>query len=217
MFNFRFNITDYLNEIPSNILIIGIFFLVVVLLGLIALYIISSLGIMIAAKKNNIPSPWLAFIPYGRYYIIGKLGFEVYSEESKKHPELTWVLFGLSAATLVLGSRYGTVLGIAITVFNAMAFYNMYKVLVPKNATMFMVFTVIVENLGGVFLYSLRDKIEIIEIPEVKAPENVVEEEKIEPKKEVKEEKERPKFCPNCGTKLTKTAKYCPECGKEIK
>ena len=189
----------------------------IVLLGLIAIYVVSSLGIMFAAKKNNIPSPWIAFIPYGRYYIVGKLGFEVYPEEEKKHPELTWILFGLSVASLFLGSIYGGLLGLAITILNAMAFYNIYKVIVPKNATMFTVFTVIVENLGGVFLYSLRDKIETVEIPEVKAPEIVVEEEKEESKKEVKEEKERPKFCPDCGTKLTKTAKFCPECGKEIK
>ncbi len=212
MFNFRFNITDYLNQIPSNILIIGIFFLVVVLLGLIAIYIVSSFGIMFAAKKNNLPNAWLAFVPYGRYYIIGKLGFEVYPKESKKHPELTWVLFGLSVASLFLGSIYGGLLALAITIFNTMAFYNIFKVIVPKNATMFTVFTVIVENLGGIFLYSLRDRIETIEVPE-----NVIKEEKKEPKKETKVEKERPNFCPNCGTKLTKTAKFCPECGKEIK
>ena len=217
MFNFRFNITDYLNEIPSNILIVGVFFLVIVLLGLIALYIVSSFGIMIAAKKNNIPSPWIAFVPYGRYYIIGKLGFEVYPEESKKHPELTWVLFGLSVAALFLGNIYGWALSLAITVLNAMAFYNIFKVIVPKNATMFTVFTIIVENLGGVFLYSLRDRVEAIEVVEPKKSENVVEEEKKEPKKETKTEKVRPNFCPSCGTKLTKTAKFCPQCGKEIK
>ena len=39
MYNFSFNITDYLDEIPAGFWILGIFFLIVVVLGLIAIYV----------------------------------------------------------------------------------------------------------------------------------------------------------------------------------
>ncbi len=208
MFNFHFNITDYLKEIPSNIFVIGIVFLIVVLIGLLALYIFSSLGIMKAAKKNGIPNAWIAFIPYGRDYIIGKLGFEVYPEESKRIPALTWVLFGLSVAPLILDTKYDGLLIIGITVLNAMAFYNMFKVIVPENSAMFTIFTILVGNLGGVFLYSFKNNLETQK--EVKKTESK------EIKTKEKENKKRPNFCPNCGNKLTKTIKFCPECGEKI-
>ncbi len=232
MYNFSFNITDYLEEIPAGFWILGIFFLIVVVLGLIAIYIISSLGIMNVASKNKIPNAWLAFVPYARYYIIGKLGFEIYPEEGKKNPTLTWVLFGLSCGVLVLSSQdYSYLLRAAVTVFNAIAFYNIFKVLAPKSATGFTIGTVIVENLGGIFLYAVRNN-----VPESKVDEAVVleaqeekpkvepvlneeEKPKLKPKKvdTTEESKERPNFCPNCGGKISKTAKFCGNCGKEIK
>lgn len=233
MYNFSFNLTDYLEELPREFWILGMFFLIVVVLGIIAMYVISSLGIMNIASKNKIPNAWLAFVPYARYYIIGKLGFEIYPEEGKKNSTLTWVLFGLSCGVLVFSSQdYNYLLRVAVTVFHTIAFYNIFKVLAPKNATGFTIGTVLIEYLGGIFLYALRNK-----VPESKVDEAVVLKEKKEeskpkvepilkeetpkpkPKKvEAKEEpKERPNFCPNCGNKLAKTAKFCGNCGKEIK
>ena len=224
MYNFSFNITDYLEEIPSGFWILGIFFLIVVVLGLIAIYIISSLGIMNVASKNKIPNAWLAFIPYARYYIIGKLGFEIYPEEEKKNPTLTWVLFGLSCGVLVLSNEdYSYLLRVAVTVFNAIAFYNIFKVLAPKSATGFTIGTILVENLGGIFLYAVRNNVQESKVDEAVVLETKEEmsqeEEKPKPKKidEKEEPKERPNFCPNCGNKLAKTAKFCGNCGKEIK
>lgn len=228
MYNFSFNITDYLEELPREFWILGMFFLIVVVLGLIAIYVISSLGIMNVASKNKIPNAWLAFVPYARYYIIGKLGFEVYPEEGKKNPTLTWILFGLSCGVLVLSSQdYSYLLRIAVTVFNAIAFYNIFKILAPKSATGFTVGTILVEHLGGIFLYALRNKVSESKVAEAIAPLEAKEESKPKeeetpkpkPKKvdEKEEPKERPNFCPNCGNKISKTAKFCGNCGKEIK
>lgn len=224
MYNFNFDVNDFFENIPSGIWAIGVFFGFILIVLLIALYVVSSLGIMKLANKNKIPNAWLAFIPCARYYLVGKLGFEIYQEEGKKNQTLTWVLFGLSIGVLVFNSKeYCDLLKIAVTTLNAIAFYNIFKVIAPKNKTGYTVATVILENLGGVLVYYKRN--EFLETnnstnEESDDSENL-DEDKEEPKpkakKVTKEEKTRPNFCPNCGAKINKSAKFCGNCGEEIK
>ena len=226
MYNFNFDVNDFFDSMPSGIWAIGVFFGFILIVLLIAIYVVSSLGIMKLADKNKIPNSWLAFIPCARYYLIGKLGFEVYPEEEKKSQALTWVLFGLSVGVLVFNSKeYCDLLKIAVTTLNAIAFYNIFKVITPKNKTGYTIATVILETLGGVFVYYKRN--EFLEIDDSTNEESDnsedIEEEIEEPKpkaktkKVTKEVKTRPNFCPNCGAKINKTAKFCGNCGEEIK
>ena len=223
MYNrFNLNIPEFFGA--ASILVI--FFAFVVLLLAVILWIFSSLGLMNLAKKNNIANPWLAFIPGGYSYIVGKLGYEVYSED--KNPTLTWVTLGLGIASFLLSDTdIVGLINLALLVLHGIAFYNMFKVL-TKNYVVYTVFTVLTNSaLGGVFLYALRDQVvesnenndKTIEEAEV-VKENKDENEKKETKEEAKEEtveKEiKPLYCSSCGAKLNKNSKFCANCGKKV-
>lgn len=220
MYNFKYDIIDFLNEIPIWIWMLGIYFLIIFAIAAIVIYIISSLGLMKFAQKNKISNAWLAFVPCARYYIIGKLGFEIYSEKS--NPVLTWVLFGLSCGTLLLYRHYNQLLRIGVVVLNAIAFYRIFKAIKPKNTFVLTLGTVLIKNLGGVFLYAMKNTLDDNEIKEAVVVE---EKEKSSEKSDVKAKKnemesgtkEYPNFCSNCGSKLVKKAKFCSNCGKAIK
>ena len=214
MYNFDFDLTEVFGV--ASLLIV--FFAVVVLLGVIIVWVFSSLGLMNLAKKKNIPNPWLAFLPVGSSYLIGKLGFEVYQEESKKNPTLTWVTLGIAAGIILFGDEsFSGILSIALLVFHSIAYYNIFKDLY-KNYVVFTVFTVLSDSLlGGVFLYSMRNTIEDKQEEDIKEETKEAEIVKEEKKEEIKkEEKVRPSFCSICGNKLNKTAKFCSNCGQKI-
>ena len=204
---------NYFDEYTNFLGPIAIFLIVLLILISIVMYIFGALGLMALAKKNKLDNPWLAFIPIGSSYLLGKLGFEVYSSKKEKNPTLTWILFGASLASCI-GSFLENIASIVTIVFMVLAYNRIYKNIVPQSATKY---TVLSFFFGGIPFYVNKELVkeaafeEVVVEKEVKEkPEKVNEEDK-----EIK--KERPNFCSNCGNKLTKSAKFCPECGQEIK
>ncbi|MBR3660416.1 MAG: zinc ribbon domain-containing protein [Bacilli bacterium] len=208
--------------------VLAVFFAILVGVAIILLWVFGSIGLMNLAKKKNLPHPWLAFVPIGRSYLIGKLGFEIYDASNKNATTFMWITLALGAASFLLNNSsgdLGTLVKYGLLFFETWAFYNMFKNLKPKNAVVYTVFTALSGSLlGGLFLYLMKDE----EVEERVAEAEVVEEKKEiteEKKEEVKTEtkkteskKENNKvsFCPECGAKLSKDAKFCPECGKKI-
>lgn len=204
---------NYFDEYTNFLGPIAIFLIVLLVLISIVMYIFGALGLMALAKKNKLDNPWLAFIPIGNSYLLGKLGFEVYSSKEEKNPTLTWILFGASLASCI-GSFLENIASIVTIVFMVLAYNRIYKNIVPQSATKY---TILSFFFGGIPFYVNKELVkeatfeEVVVEKEVKEkPEKVNEEDK-----EIK--KERPNFCSNCGNKLTKSAKFCPECGQEIK
>ena len=204
---------NYFDEYTNFLGPIAIFLIVLLVLISIVMYIFGALGLMALAKKNKLDNPWLAFIPIGSSYLLGKLGFEIYSSKKEKNPTLTWILFGASLASCI-GSFLENIASTVTIVFMVLAYNRIYKNIVPQSATKY---TVLAFFFGGIPFYVNKELVkeatfeEVVVEKEVKEkPEKVNEEDK-----EIK--KERPNFCSNCGNKLTKSAKFCPECGQEIK
>jgi len=208
---------SYINEFSSlfgAFSIIAIFFLFVFLIFYLAAYIFGALGVMEVAKKNNIPNPWLAFIPVANSYLIGQLGFEVYSNENEKNTTFPWIMAGLSASGIILNgdSSLYTLAEIALAVFGTISYYRIYKYLTPK----YKMYTVLSFFFGGIPLFMNKDMIKAKKETNEKEA-SVISEGKIkETKEEIKENIERPLYCSNCGNKLNKTAKFCSNCGKKI-
>lgn len=210
MYSYNFDFFDAFGA--ASILVIFLVF--VILIGAIILWVFGSLGLMELAKKNNVSNPWLAFIPVGCNYLIGKLGFEIYPDNDLKNPTLTWVLLGLSAGTLLFGEDdLGSLISIAVTVFTTMAYYRIYKYMTPNSATKY---TILSFFFGGLPLYFNKS---IIKPKEEKVfQEAAIVEEKKQDKKETKKEelKVKSKYCSECGSKLNENAKFCTNCGKKI-
>lgn len=207
---------NYFDEYTNFLGPIAIFLIVLLVLISIVMYIFGALGLMALAKKNKLDNPWLAFIPVGNSYLLGKLGFEIYSSKEEKNPTLTWILFGASLASCIVGSIFESMASTVTIVFMVLAYNRIYKNIVPQSATKY---TILSFFFGGIPFYLNKDLVKEATFQE----EVVVEKEEVnEKKEEVKEEtkelkKERPNFCSNCGNKLTKSAKFCPECGQQIK
>ena len=202
---------------------LAIFFGILIGVAAIILWVFSSIGLMNLAKKKKIDKAWLAFLPVGRSYIIGKLGFEVYDKDNKNATNFMLVTLGLGAAACVLGSSNGdlsTLVKYALLFFETWSFYNIFKKISPKNAIVYTVFTALTGTLlGGVFLYVMKNeesednKIVDAQISETK--EETVKEEK-EPKKTNSKKESTKGFCTNCGAKISKEVKFCPECGNKV-
>lgn len=208
--------TESFGSAITSVGILAVFFIVLFAIAVVFLWVFSSIGLMNLAKKNKISYPWLAFIPIGRSYIIGKLGFEVYGDKNNKNNNtFMWITFGLGVASFLLGDSKGDIhqlIQYGLLFFECWAFYNMFKNLKPNNAVVYTVFTALTGTLlGGLFLYLLK--------PDTEIKEASVEEEKETTKKETKKAEESTKnnFCKHCGAKIAKSAKFCSECGKEIK
>jgi len=215
---------------------LAVFIVIIFAILIVFCYVFGSIGLMNLAKKKNIPNPWLAFIPVGRSYIIGKLGHEIYNSDNKNATTFMWITLGLGAASFILGNGNGdlhTLVEYGLLFFESWAFYNMFKALNPKNSIVYTVFTVLTGTLlGGIFLYLMKTTDEevvenatIIEEKHTeekndKKEETKKEEMKADSKKEIKNETKKESlknnFCQNCGSKLNKDSKFCPECGKKV-
>jgi len=180
----------------------------IVLAFVVVIYVFQAVALMRLAKKNDLPNAWLAWVPVGCMYLLGKLGFEVYAPAGKKNEALTWVLFGLAAASLVVGSGLSFIVEIGITVFVTWAYYNIFAKINPKNCVLFTILTAIF-SVGGIILFFNSKRF-------VSGTEsNEVKEEKVSDKEETTEEN-KPKYCSYCGNKLNKTSKFCGKCGNKI-
>ena len=198
--------------------VLAAFFAILIGVAMILLWVFSSIGIMNLAKEKKIPSPWLAFLPIGRSYIVGKLGFGIYDKTNKNSENFVWITLALGAAAFVLRDSSGdlaTLVKYALVFFETWAFYNMFKAIKPKNAVVYTVFTALTGTLlGGIFLYINGH--EDSNKKNVKEAEIVKETVENETKSETKKEVSKTAFCPDCGAKLSKGAKFCPECGKKV-
>ena len=206
---------NYFDEYTNFLGPIAIFFIVLLVLISIVMYIFGALGLMALAKKNKLDNPWLAFIPIGNSYLLGKLGFEVYSSKEEKNPTLTWILFGASLASCIVGSFLENIASTVTIVFMVLAYNRIYKNIVFQSATKY---TILSFFFGGIPFYVNKELVKEATFEEVVVEKEETNEKTEEVKEETKElKKERPNFCSNCGSKLTKSAKFCPECGQQIK
>ena len=175
------------------------FLLVILAVGIIILWVFSSIGIMNLAKKNKISHAWIAFFPIGKSYLVAKLGYEVYDKE-KKHLNFVWITLALAASSFVLADSHGelsTLIRYALLFFEAWGFYNIFTAIDAKRKVVYTVFTVLTNTLlGGVFLYSIKENNEI---------------------KTEEKEKKKKSYCSNCGNLLSKEQKFCQDCGQKIK
>ena len=91
----------------------AIFSLVFVLVRAIA-FIITAVGLYQIAFQRKLPSPWLAWIPIARLYLLGLLIGQTLPISARWHVPYIQIVLMVSTAFMILGS--GSVLGGIFTV-----------------------------------------------------------------------------------------------------
>jgi hypothetical protein len=141
--------------------IIGV--VVVALAIAIVLYVFESIALYSIAKKRGIENPWLAWIPVGNAFLIGKIAdYYDLRETGKSNNFAIWMLC-LSGATLVLSftvilSFIGVMAAIALAVFEYICFYKFYKHVNPQNSTLLLVLSILFSVALPFILFAHRNK-----------------------------------------------------------
>lgn len=205
-------IIDMLESIDFDGALVGLgaFIFLVAIIALVivlVIYVFQSIALHKLAEKNNIPNAWLAWIPVGNMYILGKIGFEIYAEEDKKNEVFTWVLLGCSAVSVVIDGLSGLA-NLGVLVFSVWAYYNIFNKINKPNAVLFTILSAVF-RIGGVILFFNRYRFTNQE--EVSVKEDVKQE-----KETVKANVDTPKYCASCGNKVTKASKFCSKCGNKL-
>lgn len=145
-----------------NILgIIGLGSILLLLLGgLVAIvcYFLSCLAIMKMADNAGIEEKWLAWIPVGNFYIIGKLINKIeFGDKTFEQAEL--ILPAIFVISLILRriGFIGSLANFMMWLVTLYSFYMLYKRYAPDKVTKYMIISVFVPVIGSsVILHKIK-------------------------------------------------------------
>lgn len=159
----------------------AIYFGVLLLLGLVP-YILGGIGMMTMAKRCSVPWYGLAWVPIGNLYVLGALAdFYAWNGKGKVTrsrvvlPAVAGVVFVLSLAMVVLAVLADLVepglmiwllvllllmvaVSIAFSVLYYIAHYKVFQLFDPNNAVVFLILSIFIQILPGIFLFVCRNK-----------------------------------------------------------
>ena len=123
----------------------------------IAAYVFTSLGLMTLAKNKGIENAWLAWIPIGNLYILGKIVKNV-KIGSWEIPQLEVVLPIASVAVAILSfiPVLGFLIAIAAAVLSGFVLYKLFSMYRPEQAVLFTVLSFIL-GLFWIFVFIIRN------------------------------------------------------------
>ena len=137
-------------------------FLVAALLGLVA-YLLSSLGVSRLAYNRGIPHSWLAWVPLAGLYILGCIADDIAARRGERPTYYRILLLVLSVVSAagglipLVGGIAAALCGVALYVFQAIAFYAIYRDYAPGSAVPMLLLSILLP-LGCVFLFAIRNR-----------------------------------------------------------
>lgn len=135
----------------------GFMIFLIFILGIL-LYVLSSIGLCKLASNQKIENPWLAWIPIGNMYILGKLVKNL-KIDALEIPSLELVLpLGFVAVMLFKHIPViGWLISIAYSVLCLLAFYKLYKMYRPEQAVLWVVLSIVLPFMGPIFIFMMRN------------------------------------------------------------
>jgi len=122
-------------------------------------FVISSLSLMKMAQKKNIENAWLAWIPAGNLFILGKL-IKTISIWDKVYENAELILPGAFILYLAVNQvvLLGTLASLALSILVFYSLYGLFKLYAPKKAKKYMILSILLPGLGASFaLYRIKD------------------------------------------------------------
>jgi hypothetical protein len=142
--------------------ILGIFLLIPLLVG-IGMYVLMAAGLYSMAMNKKIENPWLAWIPIGNLYILGKLIPEL-KLSTYVIPSHEMVLPAVFVITLFFGRipLLGALISLVNLILIICAIYTLFKRYVGDKALMYTVIGIVTFGIMmAVFIYMLRNERQI--------------------------------------------------------
>ena len=164
--------------------VVAICYAIAWLIG-IAIYILHGIGLMKIAKSLDIPYAWRSFIPVASEFLVGRVAekSEKALANGKKHAAriliceiVVVVLSFLATIAAVFGSLSQNpilmlififfllltiVASITYFVFYCIALYNVYTIVSPENAPLFIVLSILFDGLAApIIFFCTRNNLE---------------------------------------------------------
>jgi hypothetical protein len=139
---------------------VGVGFGVLMAIVGITAYVLFSFGLMTLAKNKGIENAWLAWIPIGNLYILGKI-VERVSIGSWEIPRLDIVL-PIAGAVMWLGviPVIGWLISIALLVLAGFVLHKLFSKYRPEQAVLYTVLSIAL-GLVWIFVFIIRNDQEI--------------------------------------------------------
>jgi len=141
---------------------------VIAVFGLIGIvnYVLMSLGLMKMAQNAEIENPWLAWVPVGNLWIMGKL-IKTIELGSNKWEQAELILVIAAAGSILLGAIpvVGSIVSIALTVLMILVMYKIYKMYASENAMLYLILSIVFAIIApGILFFKIKDNtpVEII-------------------------------------------------------
>lgn len=157
----------YNQEVLKNAMPVILGFLLILLVVLLILYVFESIGIMKLAKRKDMENSWLAFVPFARTYMYGKLAFK-----DKITPivylcaEVLSVLVSIEQTVKMFNSLANGVLDqsfnfnayfVATMIIGIVAVYKIFKKYSDKAILMLVLSILSCGLLAPIFLFAIRN------------------------------------------------------------
>lgn len=166
----------------SIFLVIYLAFFLLAMVFCIVMYILSSLGVYSIAKRRGIRRPWLSWLPVGNMWIIGSISDQYQYVAKGKIKNRRKILLGIMIALLAMSMPIGVVVALAAldyaaaiagiiffyllyvvlaivgSVFQYIAYYDLFRSCRPDDAVLYLVLGILVPVSMPFFLFSCRKK-----------------------------------------------------------
>lgn len=159
---------DTLGTFIGIIIVICLCIMIFACVFAIIAYIFKGISLYTLAKKRNLRYPWIAWIPMANRYLLGALINDQVSIGSLHIPYAAIILPLLSGVSTLLSNTvtlipfvgwiFLFIAGILIAIYEYSAYYWLYRIYNPKNATLYLVLSIIFPVTIPFFWFSLRDK-----------------------------------------------------------
>ncbi|MBN2794101.1 MAG: hypothetical protein JXR88_01745 [Clostridia bacterium] len=143
-----------------SIIGIGTLFLIffAVISGIIG-YLLSGIALQRMARKAGIEEQWLAWIPVGNLYIIGKL-IKTLEFGGKSYEQAEYILPGVFLVTTILGriAFLGSIPTLLMWLITMTSLFMLYKRYAPDKVSKYMAISIFVPIIGAsVVLFRIKD------------------------------------------------------------
>lgn len=134
---------------------------VILVFGIIGLvnYVLLCLGLMRMAQNQGIENAWLAWIPIGNMWIMGKV-IKTIDLGDRKFEQAEMILVIAAAASFLASfiPVVGTLISLAVTILYILVIYKIYKMYAPGKELLYTILTFVFAIIApGILFFIIKD------------------------------------------------------------